>query len=213
MRDRGEARAHGVERRSGSEKPGGGGRAARVGRRAAPGLPAFSGRAPAARSLPALVRPALRIRPAERALRAQNVAADMAPAPASRALALGAGTAGPGRRGAVPRQPAAWVPRTAQRQKQVSAWPLLAPRTAESRGPPTPPRSPAGPHAARQRRGAAAGGPPSGCRGGASSAVERAPLPELGVPGDLARAPSGAASRTVRRGEPTRQGDQETPRE
>ena len=55
----------------------------------------------------------------KRARRAQNVAADMAPAPAPapRALALGAGTAGPGWCGAVPRQPAAWAPRTAQRLK------------------------------------------------------------------------------------------------
>lgn len=54
LRDREEARAHGVEKEKGEQETGGGGRGARVGRGAAPEPPAFSGRAPAARSLPAL---------------------------------------------------------------------------------------------------------------------------------------------------------------
>lgn len=51
------------------------------------------------------------------------------PAPTPRTLPLGAGPAGPagpGRRGAVPRELAAWVPRTAQRQEQVSARPFCS---------------------------------------------------------------------------------------
>jgi hypothetical protein len=65
--------------------------------------------------------------------RAHHVAGD--PALTPRALALGAGAAGPWRRGAVPRRPAARVPRAAQRQEQVSARPLRSPPTQAPRTP------------------------------------------------------------------------------
>lgn len=121
MRDREEARAHGVERRSGSEKSEGAAAECGWGRREAPKplLPSPAAPRPPAASRRQPRPSALRIRPAGRARRAQNVAADTAPAPC--VLALGAGVADPGRRRAVPRRPAAHAPRTAGSQEQVSA--------------------------------------------------------------------------------------------
>lgn len=126
LRDRREARAHGVEKGKWEREAGGGGRVARW----SPAKRRSLQPSPAAPRLPAALR-SRRDPPRSGfrrlgARRAQNVASDGTPAP--HALALGAGAADPGRRGAVPRRPAAQAPREARLQEQVSARPRSQPR-------------------------------------------------------------------------------------
>lgn len=168
MRDRREARAHGVEKEKWEREAGGGGRVARWGPAKRPSFQP----SPAAPRLPA----ALRSRPDPPrfgfrrlgARRAQNVASDRTPAP--RALALGAGAADPGWRGAVPRRPAAQAPREARIQEQVSARPPSSPADGEApsqspRPPPAPPDPSPGPEAELSGATSSNQGFPSSCLG------------------------------------------------
>lgn len=200
LRDRGEARAHRVEKQK-WEKPEGAAAERSGGAAKRPSL------------LPSLAAPwppsALRSRldsprsgsSRRSARRAQNVASNAA-------LALGAGAAGPGRRGAVPRWPSAQAPRAPRSQKQVSARPLSSPPgrrgsfLPRALGPRFPVPDPSGnpetalPEAMRSPWE----GCPSACPG------------QRLLPGDRASASSSAASRVVGRREcPAKQSHQKTP--